>query len=103
MTDISAARGRLELELDLTGPHSKIVAVEIADLRAVLFPTENKERDRIVADLRRAAESSSRVQKFMSESKSLRNTEGERDDCYMWPTPEQTLEGRAADFIERAL
>jgi hypothetical protein len=57
----------------------------------------------VVERLRRAAQSSSDIARQMAEAKSLRqegNTEC-RTDLYMWPTPEQTLEGQALATIER--
>lgn len=56
----------------------------------------------IVERLRRQAEQSSNIARQMAEAKSLRqggNTE-QRTDLYMWPTPEQTVEGEAAALIE---
>jgi len=56
----------------------------------------------IVEKLRRAAENASRIHRDIAEAKSLRqegNSEG-RTDLYMWPTPEQTLEGKAAAHIQ---
>lgn len=55
----------------------------------------------IVERLLRAADNASRIQRTLMEAKSLRqegNPEG-RTDLYMWPTPEQTLEGEAAETI----
>lgn len=52
--------------------------------------------------LRRKAQSASEIAQAMAEDKSLRqggNTE-RRTDLYMWPTPEQAIEGQAADTIE---
>lgn len=57
----------------------------------------------LIERLRQAADTASRVQQSMAEAKSLRqdsNPEG-RTDLYMWPTPEQTLEGRAATELAR--
>jgi hypothetical protein len=59
--------------------------------------------ERLVLRLRKAAESASKIHREMAEAKSLRqegNTE-RRTDLYSWPTPEQTLEGQAAAYIER--
>lgn len=57
---------------------------------------------RLVEELRSKADTASRVSREMAEAKSLRQ-EGNRDrrtDLYMWPMPDETLEGRAASAIE---
>jgi hypothetical protein len=54
----------------------------------------------IVARLKMKAETASKIQREMAQDKSLRNSNGEHDDLYMWPEPDQTLEGRAAALIE---
>lgn len=62
--------------------------------------TDNEE---LVERLRIKAQLCSEIERRMAEAKSLRqggNTEG-RTDLYMWSTPEQTVEGRAATLIEQ--
>lgn len=58
--------------------------------------------DSLVERLRERGRRTSEVLRGMAEAKSLRqdsNTE-RRTDLYMWPTPEQTDEWKAADRIE---
>jgi hypothetical protein len=58
--------------------------------------------DDLVTRLRMKARESSETARILAEAKSLRqedNLEG-RIDLYMWPTPEQTIEWKAADRIE---
>jgi hypothetical protein len=65
--------------------------------------TERPPLNGLVEQLRRQAEQTSKIHREMSEAKSLRqsdNAEG-RTDLYSWPKPEETLEGKAADEIER--
>lgn len=62
-----------------------------------------KEQDNLIELLEHAAIRASDFHRGMAEAKSLRqdgNTE-RRTDLYMWPTPEQTLEGRAAAELRR--
>lgn len=56
----------------------------------------------IVERLKRQAERASNIARQMAEAKSLRQdgNEQRRTDLYMWPTPEQTTEGEAAQCIE---
>ena len=57
--------------------------------------------ERLVKELRSQAELASLASRRMAEAKSLRqpdNPEG-RSDLYSWATPEQTLEGRAAEAL----
>jgi hypothetical protein len=54
-----------------------------------------------VERLKLQASRASDISRQMAEAKSLRqesNTE-QRTDLYMWPTPEQTTEGKAAELI----
>jgi len=64
---------------------------------------DDAERARIVAGLRQAAKASSSSLRMIAEAKSLRQGDCNppRADLYSWPMPEQTLEWRAADEIER--
>lgn len=58
--------------------------------------------DDLVKRLRIAGRQRSESARLMAEAKSLRqesNPEG-LTDLYMWPTPEQTVEWRAADALE---
>jgi hypothetical protein len=59
----------------------------------------------LIERLRMSAKQSSEVSRSMAEAKSLRQAghEPPRADLYMWPTPEQTVEGQAADALEAAL
>jgi hypothetical protein len=56
----------------------------------------------LIARLLAQAQASSQAHRMIAEAKSLR--QGDRDppraDLYSWPTPEQTLEGRAATALE---
>ena len=57
--------------------------------------------DELIERLRKAAINASEVRKSMAASKSLRQ-EGNverRTDLYVWPQPEQTLEGMAAEAL----
>jgi hypothetical protein len=57
--------------------------------------------DKLIARLKLQAQRASDIARQMAEDKSLRqedNTE-RRTDLYMWPTPEQTTEGLAAEAL----
>lgn len=68
-------------------------------------PVGEDEAQAIIEQLRKAARSVSEVQRGMAQAKSLRQGDHNppRDDLYMWPTPEQTLEWRAADMLAALL
>ena len=76
----------------------------LADQHRPLKPMTAPEpaSDTLVDRLRAAAAQTSATLRSMAEAKSLRqsdNPEGSAD-LYEWPTPDQTLEGQAADRIE---
>ena len=57
----------------------------------------------LCARLRLKGEQVSEIGRMLAQSKSLRQDghNPPRDDLYMWPTPEQTTEWKAADTLER--
>lgn len=56
----------------------------------------------LCARLRLKGEQASEIGRMLAQSKSLRQDghNPPRDDLYMWPTPEQTTEWKAADTLE---
>lgn len=82
---------------------AKRIRARRAESAAPQTEVMTEETNGLIERLERAAETASRVQRGMAEAKSLRqesNTE-RRTDLYMWPTPEQTLEGQAAAELRR--
>lgn len=82
-----------------TSEASFIQAIRDALAIGVSEPTTSGDVGKLCERLRTAARSSSCVQRSMAEAKSLRNSDGEHKDLYMWPAPEQTLEGQAATLL----
>ncbi len=70
--------------------------------RAWALAMQLRARCALIERLRMMARQSSETSKMMAQSKSLRQAghEPSRDDLYMWATPEQTTEWKAASTLE---
>jgi len=69
-------------------------------LRRDAMNTDDRALADLIVRLRTAAKQRSDIEREIAEAKSLRNSDGKHTDLYSWSTPEQTIEGQAADRLE---